>query len=106
MAHRPQVVHIASTDFQPKNEYILVNPEELDKGEKTTDSGLIIAIAQNTSSLDRPSSGTVVAVGKDIEDIKEGDFILWPDTDGLDLEFTDGPFMLLRYASVIGTKKR
>jgi co-chaperonin GroES (HSP10) len=105
MTRKSQLVQILSTEFQPKNEYILVKPQELDKGEKKTESGLIIAIQQNTSALDRPTSGVVVSVGSDIEDIKEGDFILWPDTDGLDLEFIDGPFMLLRYKSVIGSKK-
>lgn len=105
MSEKAQAVNLESTEFQPKNEYILVKPQELDKGEKKTESGLIIAIAQNQSALDRPTSGTVVSVGKDIEDIKEGDFILWPNTDGLDLEFNDGKFMLLRYKSVIGSRK-
>jgi co-chaperonin GroES (HSP10) len=105
MAHGAQEVNILSTEFQPKNEYILVKPEELPKGEKKTESGLIIAIQQNTSALDRPTSGTVVSVGSDIEDIAEGDFILWPGTDGLDMQFNDGEFMLLRYKSVIGKRK-
>jgi len=100
-----QQVSIESTEFQPKNEYVLVKPEELETGEKKTESGLIIAIHQNQSALDRPTSGTVVSVGKDIDDIVEGDFILWPGTDGLELEFTDGEFMLLRYKSIIGSKK-
>ncbi len=104
-AHGAQQVNLESTEFQPKNEYLLVRPQELEKGEKKTESGLIIAIAQNTSSLIRPTSGYVVAVGKDIEDITEGDFVLWPGTDGLDIEFTDGVFVLLRYKSVIGSKK-
>ena len=104
-AHGAQQVNLESTEFQPKNEYLLVNPEALEKGEKKTDSGLIIALAQNTSSLIRPTSGKVVAVGKDIEDIKEGDFVMWPGTDGLDIEFTDGLFVLLRYKSVIGSRK-
>jgi co-chaperonin GroES (HSP10) len=102
---KAQYVGIASTEFQPKNNYVLVNPVELEKGEKTTESGLIIAIAQNQSTLDRPTSGTVIAVGNDIEDLKEDMFIMWPMTDGIDLEFTDGIFMLLRYESIIGSKK-
>lgn len=101
-----QKVDILSTEFQPKNEYILVKPVELERGEKKTESGIVIAIQQNTSTLIRPTSGSVIAVGKDIDDIKEGDFILWPGTDGLDLEFTDGAYMLLRYKSVIGSKKQ
>lgn len=97
-----QKVDILSTSFQPKNEYILVKPVELPTEEKT-ESGLIISL--KNSVLDRPTSGTVIAVGSDIDDISSGDFILWPSTDGLDIDFTDGAFMLLRYKSVIGTKK-
>jgi len=100
-----QVVQIASTEFQPKNEFILVKPVKLEKGEKKTESGLIIAINQNKSALDRPTVGDVVAVGADIEDISEGDVVLWPKTDGLDIEFVDGEFLLLRYTSIIGMKK-
>ena len=106
MAHgEAQQINLNSTEFQPRNEYVLVKPVELETGEKKTESGLIIAISQNQSALDRPSTGEVVAVGSDIEDIKEGNFVLWPETDGIDLEFNDGTFMLLRQASVIGFKK-
>lgn len=98
-----QEVNILSSEFQPKNEYVLVKPVKLES-EKKTESGLIIAL-KPSSSLERPTSGTVVAVGKDIEDITEGMFILWPGTDGLDIIFTDGEFVLLRYKSIIGSKK-
>jgi len=105
MSQTAQQVSLLSSEFQPKNEYILVKPEELKAQEKITDSGIVLAIQPKVSSLTRPTSGPVVAIGKDIEDIKEGDFILWPGTDGLDIEFIDGVFTLLRYKSVIGSKK-
>ena len=105
MSQTAQQVSLLSTEFQPKNEYILVKPEALKSQEKVTDSGIVLAIQPKVSSLTRPTSGPVVAIGKDIEDIKEGDFILWPGTDGLDIEFIDGIFTLLRYKSVIGSKK-
>jgi chaperonin GroES len=100
-----QQVSIKSTEFQPKNEYILVKPEAVTHGEKTSDFGIVIAIAAQATSTERPTSGTVIAVGSDINDIKDGDFILWPNTDGLDIEFDDGDFILLRYKSVIGSKR-
>jgi len=98
-----QVVNIRSDEFQPKNEYLLIKPEK--DSEKTTESGIIIPIG-NKGATDRDTSGTVIAVGSDIEDIVEGDFVLWPNTDGLDIEFTDGTYMLMRYKSIIGSKKR
>lgn len=99
-----QKVYIESTEFQPKNEFILVKPEEL-KTEETTSSGLVISLNKNNRALDRPTSGRVIAVGKDIEDIPVGTFVFWPTTDGIDFEFNDGDFMLLRYASILGSKK-
>lgn len=102
---KAQYVQILSTEFQPKNEFLLVKPQAAERTEQKTESGIVLAINPQKSSLDRPSSGSVIAVGSDIEDIKEGDFVLWPNTDGIDLEFVDGVFTLLRYKSVIGTKK-
>jgi co-chaperonin GroES (HSP10) len=97
-----QIVHLFSNEFQPKNNFILVKPAE-HKKEAVTQTGIIIPI--NQSSLDRPTSGTVVSVGSDIKDISENTFVLWPNTDGLDIEFIDGIFILLQYKSIIGFKK-
>lgn len=98
-----QRVQIKSTEFVPKNEYILVKPSVLET-EKVLESGIVLSLKPQ-SSMTRPSDGTVVSVGKDILDIKEADFIMWPETDGLDLEFIDGDFVLLRYKSIIGSKR-
>ncbi len=97
-----QIVQLLSKDFQPKNDFILVQPAQHNK-EAQTDAGIIIPI--NRSSLDRPTSGTVISVGENIEDINEGTFVLWPNTDGLDINFIDGDFILLQSKSIIGFKK-
>lgn len=94
---------LKSSEFIPLDEFLLVRPKELEKVEKS-EFGIIIA--QNRSLLDRPVSGTVISVGCKITDIKPGDYVLWPQTDGIDIEFEDGKFMLLRYKSLIGYKKR
>ena len=98
-----QRVELLSTNFKPKNEYILVRPAQR-ATESQTDSGIFIALRPQTS-VDRPTSGVVLAVGDEITDIKENDFVLWPNTDGLDIEFIDGVFILLRYKSIIGSSK-
>lgn len=100
-----QRVNIKSTEFQPKNEYVLVKPEKVDTSEKTTESGFVIEMARKPSVLERSTLGEVIAVGQDIFDIAAGDFVLWPATDGLDFEFNDGNFVLLRYKSIIGSRK-
>lgn len=98
-----QQVKINSSEFQPKNQYILIKVAEPEK-EKKSAGGIIIPMGSPTIH-DRQTSGFVISVGKDIDDIVENDFVLWPGTDGLDIEFIDGNFMLLRYESIIGKKK-
>lgn len=100
-----QRIYMESTEFKPKDEYVLVNPIELDKGEQVTESGIIMAFKQNDSALDRPASGEVIEIGDAVDNTKVGEIIIWPDTDGIDLEFNDGVFLLLRMKSIIGSKK-
>jgi len=99
-----QKVDMNSSEFQPKNEYLLVKPADK-KSEETSAGGIIIPLASQ-SSLERQTSGTVIETGSDIDDIISSDFVVWPNTDGIDIDFTDGTFVLLRYESVIGSKKR
>lgn len=99
-----QRVPIKSTDFQPKNEYTLVKPKDLPK-EEISESGFVLSVSKQQSSLIRPTFGRVISVGADITDIKEEMYIIWPETDGLELTFDDGDFILLRYKSIIGMKK-
>lgn len=94
---------IKSTEFVPLSEFLSVKPKELET-EIKSDSGIILE--QNRSCLDRPGSGEVLAVGKDITDIKPGDYVVFPNTQGIDVEFSDGKFLLLRYKDLIGFKKR
>lgn len=105
-----QEIKLKSNEFQPRSEYILLRP---DRGEKEvkTQSGIILGQVKKSAS-DRPMSGTVIAVGSTIEDIKEGDYVIYPNTDGLDLKFEDSDplieeaqFVLLREKSVIGRRK-
>lgn len=100
-----QRIQFKSTEFQPKNEYVLVKPKELEQEEKS-ESGIVLSLNSQKSSLIRPTLGKVISVGADIDDVKEGMYIIWPETDGLDLEFDDGDYMLIRYKSIVGMKKQ
>jgi len=104
-AQTSQQISIDSSEFQPKNEYMLIEPADK-PSEKTTDAGIIIPLMNTSVVNSRPTSGTVISVGSDIKDIEVGDFVMWPNTDGLDLSFDDGEYMLMRYESIIGSKKR
>ena len=99
---RTQKVTLKSSEFQPKQNFVLVDPEDINK-EKVTESGIVLAIEK--SSVDRPSMGSVIAVGPDVKDLSEGTIVLWPMTDGLDIEFLDSIKVLLKYDSIIGSKK-
>lgn len=96
---------MSSTTFQPMQDFILVNPVALEKGEVISESGIIMAKDQNTSIIDRPSTGTVLSVGHDTKFVKEGSTILWVDTDGLDIALSDGEFIILREKSILGYEK-
>lgn len=101
-----QRVYIDSTEFQPNNELILVKPLELNK-EEVTESGIILEIRKE-SVLDRPSFGTIIEMGAGVnnaDSLKKGDMIFWPNTDGIEFEFNDGVFLLLRDKSILGVKK-
>lgn len=98
-----QQVNMRSSEFIPNKEYILVKPES--QIEKTTDGGIIIPLTKKQNTFNRPTAGQVIAIGVDVDNINDGDFVIWPTTDGLDLEFDDGEFILVRQKSVIGFKK-
>lgn len=98
-----QRVNFESTQFHPKNDYVLVRPDTL-RNEEVRESGLIVKV--ETTVLNRPTSGVVLEVGEEITDIEKGQIVLWPETDGLDIEFLDGHHVLLRYRSVIGMIKK
>lgn len=108
MAKQLQRIHSLSKSFHPTNGYLLVKPRDLEQ-EETSEGGIVVTLKQNKSSLERSSSGEVVHVGlgeeKDEFKLSVGDTIVWPESDGLDLKFDDGEFLLLRYKSVIGMVK-
>lgn len=104
-----QEIRMLSTEFQPMDDFLLVKAEEV-SNEETTKSGLIVV--NRKSVTQRPGSGTVIACGKSCEGISSGSYVVFPETDGIDVKFLDTDiskefeFLLLRYKSVIGYKKQ
>ena len=97
-----QDVHqIASGQFKPLEKMLLVKPVQLET-EETTEGGILLK--KNTSVIDRPTYGEVIAVGKGIDDIEVHEHVVWVSTAGVDLLLADGTFILLRYESLIGVK--
>lgn len=97
-----QKVYVNSFEFEPRNKLILVKPGELKK-EEVSASGIVMSIRKE-SVIDRPSFGKIIAVGESVDSYNVNDEVFWPIADGIDFEFLDGDFMLLKAESVIGKK--
>lgn len=103
-----QEIKIKSSDFQPLSEYLLVKVDDVER-EEMSNGGIVLQYKKSVTQ--RPCAGKVLAVGKDCADLSVGDYIVFPDTDGIDVKFLDSDtskefeFILLRYKSVIGKSK-
>lgn len=93
---------LKSSEFIPLNEFLLVRPKDM-KQEETTAGGIFIS--KKESVTDRAGSGQVISVGREVKDITSEDYVLYPNTRGIDIEFSDGKFLLLHYTDIIGMKK-
>lgn len=58
--------------IEPRKKYVLVKPEETNN--KETESGLILP---STEEAEQKSQGVVEAVGKEVDDIKKGDVVIY-----------------------------
>ena len=93
---------VPSSKFKPAKDLIMVKPRELPKGE-VEQSGFVMEMEQNTSIVDRPTLGTIIAIGDDVTINKVNDTIVWVEHDGMDVVLEDGAFLFLQEKSVIGT---
>jgi len=95
---------VPSEFFVPAKDLIMVKPRELPKGE-VTEGTLVLEMEQNTSIVDRPTLGKVVAVGKEVDEYWLDKTIIWAEQDGIDVELKDGLFLFLQEKSVLGSVK-
>ena len=96
MIHNKEMKH---SEFNILRNYILVKPKELNRGE-LKDGEIIIAMDQNESINDRPTTGIVLSVGPEVEEITKDYTVLWVEQDGLEIEFSDGVYLLLKETSI------
>lgn len=97
-----QRLYIDSTEFQPTKGLVLIKTIQLKK-EETSSSGIILSIRKE-SVIERPTAGEVIAIGTDCKTAQPGLVVFWDMTSGLDLEFNDGEFILIRDETIVGTK--
>lgn len=98
-----QRLYINSEDFQPTEGLVLIKAIQLKK-EETSSSGIVLSIRKE-SVVERPTAGEVITIGADCVNAKIGSIVFWDMTSGLDIEFDDGEFILIRDKTIVGTKK-
>lgn len=98
-----QRLYINSDEFIPTEGLALIKAIELKK-EETSTTGIILSIRKE-SVIERPTAGEVISIGKDCLNAEVGKIVFWDMQSGLDLEFNDGMFILIRDKTIVGTKK-
>ncbi|CZE48675.1 co-chaperone GroES [Campylobacter geochelonis] len=85
--------------FQPLGKRVLVEREE---ETKTTASGIIIP---DNASKEKPSSGKIVAVGKECEDVEVGDTVVFAKYAGSEVSIDEKKYLILNLEDVLGKLK-
>ena len=85
--------------FQPLGKRVLVEREE---EIKTTASGIIIP---DNASKEKPSVGKVIAVSKEVEDVKVGDTVVFAKYSGSEINIDDKKYLALNLDDVLGIIK-
>lgn len=85
-------------NFQPLGKRVLVKRVE---ETKTTASGIIIP----DNAKEKPLTGKVVAVSKEISELKEGDTILFAKYGGTEVKLDADEYLVLNIDDVLGIVK-
>lgn len=89
---------MSQTPIQPSSNYILGIQE---KTPNKTKSGFLLP----DSAQKRISITTVIAVGKDVENYKEGDRIIYKDYTQNEFKFDDVEYLLIEENDILATVK-
>ena len=82
-------------NFKPLGDRLLV--ERVEEA-NTTASGIIIP----DNAKEKPSRGKVLAIGSDVEEIKEGDIVVFGKYAGTELVLDDNEYLVLEVSDVLG----
>ena len=92
---------VGSENFTPAKELMLIQPRELPQGE-VKEGNFIVEMEQNTSVVDRPTLGTVIAIGKEVDSDYLNKTIIWEERAGQDLFLKDGQFLVIGEEAILG----
>ena len=84
-------------NFKPLGDRVLVERVE---ETNTTASGIIIP----DNAKEKPSEGKVLAVGSDVEEVKEGDIVVFGKYSGTELVLDGNEYLVLEVSDILGIK--
>ena len=85
-------------NFKPLGDRVLVERVE---ETNTTASGIIIP----DNAKEKPSEGKVLAIGSDVEEIKEGDVVVFGKYSGTELVLDGNEYLVLEVSDILGIKE-
>ncbi len=83
--------------FKPLGDRLLV--ERVGEND-TTASGIIIP----DNAKEKPSEGKVLAIGSEVEEVKEGDIVIFGKYSGAELTLDGKEYLVLEVSDVLGIK--
>ena len=81
--------------IKPLGKRVLIKQVEQ---EEVTKSGIVLP---GTASKEKPITGEVIAVGKDVEDVKAGDKVIFEKYSGTEVKVGDDSFLILDIDNVL-----
>lgn len=81
--------------IKPLGKRVLIKQVEQ---EEVTKSGIVLP---GTASKEKPITGEVIAVGKDVEDVKTGDKVIFEKYTGTEVKDGDDSFLILDIDNVL-----
>ena len=81
--------------IKPLGKRVLIKQVEQ---EEVTKSGIVLP---GTASKEKPITGEVIAVGKDVEDVKAGDKVIFEKYTGTEVKDGDDSFLMLDIDNVL-----
>ena len=85
--------------LKPLSDFVIVTVQ---KEERTTDSGIILA---DTFNAEPVKKGLVVAVGKNVTDVKDMEFVLFPKECGVTVEHKGEEYIILNKNNILAVVK-
>ncbi len=84
-------------NFKPLGDRVLVERVE---ETNTTASGIIIP----DNAKEKPSEGKVLAIGSDVEEVREGDIVVFGKYSGTELVLEGKEYLVLDVSDILGIK--